>query len=193
MARDRIPFNDFIHEFQSELTSAEKYHVGDWLREHLPYLGGPSITTFSPSAGAPGTLITVRGHQFGKTREENCVQVGGRPARVVTASPTELTVIAARDVADGPVTVTVAGRTATGPVNFDVVGGSVAGAGEGRWPICFPGAGQCTQDEIDPVGAIRVLIAQNNPVTEARALVTDAWNGWSYGHADRRHQQRASA
>lgn len=193
MASDRIHFNDFIHEFQSQLTSAEQYHVGEWLREHLPYLVGPSITTFSPIAGGPGTVITVRGYQFANAREDNIVHVGGRPARVVTASPTELTVIAARDVADGPVTVTVGGRTASGPVNFDVTGGADALTDEERWLIRLPGAGQCTQYDIDPVDAIRVQISQTNPIAEARALVAQAWSGWSHGKADRRHQQRSTA
>lgn len=128
MASDRI-CNEFIHQFQSQLASAESYHIGDWLREHLPYLVGPSITTFSPIAGAPGTVITVRGHRFGNAPEENTVQVGGRLARVIAASTTELKVVTSHDVMDGPVTVTVAGRVANGPVNFDVTSASDALAG----------------------------------------------------------------
>jgi hypothetical protein len=133
MTPDRIQINEFSHHFQCQLGSANHAHVGEWLREHLPYLSGPAVTTFHPIFGPPGTMLTLRGHQFSAVCEENLVEVGGKPARVVAASPTELTVVSARDIQDGPVTVTVGGRGASGPVDFNVTGFPEAGIG-GDWP-----------------------------------------------------------
>src|SRR6476660_5776906 len=97
MAREKLQLSDFIRQFQIQLESPDRFQVSDWLRDHLPYLVGPSISTFSPIHGAPGTLVTIKGHQFSSTREENLVQVGGKPALVVSASATELKVITALD------------------------------------------------------------------------------------------------
>ncbi|UUZ49263.1 IPT/TIG domain-containing protein [Massilia sp. B-10] len=72
--------SEFIRQFQIQLESSERFQVSDWLLDHLPHLIGPSITTFSPIHGAPGTMVTVKGHQFSATREENMVQVGGKLA-----------------------------------------------------------------------------------------------------------------
>jgi len=181
MAREKLQLSDFIRQFQIQLESPERFLVSDWLRDHLPHLIGPSITTFSPIHGTPGTLITVKGHQFSATREENMVEVGGRPALVVSASATELKVITALDIVDGPVKVTVGTHSALGPVNFDVTGYPDAGAGEDGPPISFAGAGEGTQGDVNPIGTVRVLVAlvrpsDRTPTAAERAAVVTAWS-----------------
>lgn len=121
MARDQIHFNEFMQQFQMQLAAAGNHSLADWMREHLPELAGPAITTFNPVCGAPGAMITVRGLHFSPVCEENTVLVGGKPAIVIGASRTELKVITAHGVSDGPVTLTVGGRTASGPVDFNVI------------------------------------------------------------------------
>ncbi|UUZ49262.1 hypothetical protein LP420_02250 [Massilia sp. B-10] len=61
---------------------------------------------------------------------------------MVSASPTELKVITALDIVDGPVKVTVGTHSATGPVDFDVTGYPDAGAGEDGPPISFAWRGR---------------------------------------------------
>lgn len=115
---------------------------------------GPTVTDFSPVSGHGGTKLTIHGTGFAPVKGDNDVVVGGAPATVVAASPTELTVIAATDVQTGPVEVTVGGATGTGPQDFTVLpypspdqptdgppilvegegtpnGGGAAGAGQG--------------------------------------------------------------
>ena len=196
MARDKIQPIDFMRQFQTQLDSPSRHLVAEWLREHLPYLVGPSISSFSPISGAPGTMLTIRGHQFAITREDNTVEVGGRPALVVAASPTELKVITDDRVVDGPVTVSVAGRSAAGPVNFHVLGFPDAGAGEDGPPISFAGAGEGAQGDVNPIGTIRILVAlcrpsDRTPTAAHRATVVDAWENVrlfyeqaSYGRTD---------
>lgn len=121
MARDQMHFNEFMQQFQLQLAAAGNYSLADWMREHLPELAGPAITTFNPVCGAPGAMITVRGMHFSPVCEENAVLVGSKPAIVIVASRTELKVITAYGVSDGPVMVTVGGRTASGPVDFNVI------------------------------------------------------------------------
>lgn len=196
MARDRMQLNDFIRQFQTQFDSPDKSLIADWLRDHLPYLVGPSIASFAPMSGAPGTMVTIRGHQFATAREENSVEVGGRAALVVAASPTELKVITDGATVDGPVKVSVGGRSAAGPVDFHVLGFPDAAAGEDGPPISFAGAGEGARGDVNPIGTIRVLVALVTPTDRApsaaeRAMVAAAWDNVrtfydqaSYGRTD---------
>ena len=107
MAREEIDLTTFIQRLQSELKSPNRIFISEWFRDHLPFLIGPSISSFAPISGQPGTLVTIHGHQFSTTREDNAVEVGGQPAYVVAASSTDLKVITAENVVDGPVKVAV--------------------------------------------------------------------------------------
>ena len=152
----------------------------DWLDRYFPYIVGPRITYFEPTAGPPATLVTIHGAEFSTVREENLVSVGGRAAYVASATATELKVITASNIEDGPVKVTVGTHTATGPQDFLVLGYPSAGAGDDGPPISFDGAGQGAQGDVNPIGTIRVLVALVTPndlvpTAAARTLVTNAW------------------
>src|SRR5262245_46257746 len=99
----------------------------DWLSRYSPFITGPSISSFEPIAGPPGTLITLHGSDFSTVREENLVSVGGYPAFVASATSTELKVITSLDVQDGPVKLTIGTHTAGGPQDFMVLGYPDAG------------------------------------------------------------------
>lgn len=196
MARDRLQVTDFIRQLQVQLESPERLHVSDWVLENLPFLLGPSITSFAPLNGQPGTLLTITGHQFSLTRAENFVEVGGQPALVVAATNTELKVLTDLDIVDGPVKVTVAGRAALGPVNFHVLGYPDGKAGEDGPPISFAGAGAGAQGDVNPIGTVRILVALARPSDRVvggseRATVQAAWDNVrtfyeqaSYGRTD---------
>ena len=102
----------------------------DWLDRYFPFIVGPRITYFEPTAGPPNTLVTIYGSEFSTIRSENLVEVGGQPAYVASATATELKVITHPDIVDGPVKVTVGAHTAAGPQPFLVLGYPSAGAGE---------------------------------------------------------------
>ena len=153
----------------------------DWLDRYFPYILGPQITYFEPTAGPPGTLVTIYGSNFSLIRSENDVEVGGQPAYVVSASDTELKVITGPDIVDGPVEVTVGTHTAAGPQKFLVLGYPSAGAGEDGPPIAFEGAGDGGQGDVNPIGNIRVLVSLVVPndlaaTAAGRTTVVNAWN-----------------
>lgn len=181
MPRGPLKTADFARELDKQLKLTDHSRLLEWILEHLPWYIGPSITSFSPLAGQPGTLVTICGHQFSTVREDNAVVVGGRPAFVVSATPTELRVITDSDVITGPVKVTVGGRTAAGPVDFMVLGYPNAGAGEDGPPISFEGAGTGAQGDVNPIGTVRILVSLVRPSDRAvgageRAAVVAAWN-----------------
>lgn len=152
----------------------------DWLDRWYPFIVGPHITWFEPTSGQPGVLVTIHGSDFSSVREENAVTVASRPALVVAASATELQVITAADIEDGPVKVTVGTHAANGPQDFLVLGYPDAGAGEDGPPISFAGAGEGEQGDVNPIGTVRVLVAlvvPNDlvPTAAARTIVTSAW------------------
>ena len=153
----------------------------DWLDRYFPFIVGPRITYFEPTSGPPGTLVTIHGSDFSAVREENLASVGGQAAYVASASSTELKVVTASNIEDGPVKVTVGTHTAVGPQDFLVLGYPSAGAGDDGPPIAFEGAGQGAQGDANPIGTIRVLVALVTPndlapTAAARTTVTNAWN-----------------
>jgi hypothetical protein len=153
----------------------------DWLERYFPFIVGPRLTYFEPTSGPPGTLITIHGSHFSAVRTENVVSVGGQAAYVANASSTELNVITASNIEDGPVKVTVGTQTVTGPQDFLVLGYPSAGTGEDGPPITFEGAGQGAQGDVNPIGTIRVLVALVTPndlapTAAARNTLTNAWN-----------------
>lgn len=147
---------------------------------------GPTITAISPEEGYAGTMVAISGAGFAAAREANTVTVDGTPARVIEASPTELTVIVGSGTDTGTVEVMVAGETGVGP-EFEILPYPNAGAGEDGPPISFagtgsPGAGASAGD-ISPTGTANVLVTIVNPAdgvpsdpTTLRQTVVDTWD-----------------
>ncbi|MBN8702814.1 MAG: VCBS repeat-containing protein [Bacteroidetes bacterium] len=67
----------------------------------------PVISSFSPTSGAPGTVITITGTGFSTTFTDNKVFIGGLKATVVSATATQLKVTLPFGVAHAPIQVTV--------------------------------------------------------------------------------------
>ncbi len=179
--RERAALTEFIQRLQEEFESPQRFRISEWFRDHLPLLIGPSIASFSPIAGQPGTLVTITGYNFAPARADNTVEVGGQPAFVVAATATELTVITHPQVVDGPVKVTVGTHTASGPVDFHVLPYPDAGAGDDGPPINFAGAGAGSQGDVNPIGTVRVLVAlvrpsDRTPGANERTNVVAAWD-----------------
>ena len=168
-----------------------------WLDAYIPFIVGPSITCFEPVEGHPGCLVTIEGSNFALNRADNAVEVGGAPARVIAATSTELKVLTARGIKDGPVKVTVGGSTAEGPHDFHVLGYPRPGSGEDGPPISYTGTALSpSAGDVDPIGTIRVLVALVRPndlvpAAADRNLVDTAWDNVrtfydqaSYGKTD---------
>ncbi len=65
----------------------------------------PTIISFTPSSGAPGTLVTITGNNFNATAANNIVFFGAVQATVSAATETSLSVIAPAGATYAPITV----------------------------------------------------------------------------------------
>lgn len=118
--------------------------IGWWLRDLFDFVWppplGPTISSIDPTQGHAGTRVIIQGARFATQPADNLVSFNGTPARVLSATDTEISAIVETGTDSGPVTVEVAGDTATGP-GFTILGYPRAGAGEDGPPICYAGTG----------------------------------------------------
>ncbi len=101
------------------------------LAHAFTYFAPPVITSFAPSQGTSGTVVTITGQNFDTDVAGDQVLFGSLPATVQSASATQLTVIAPAGVATGRISVSTAGGTATSATDFStnsVVGLSISAA-----------------------------------------------------------------
>jgi hypothetical protein len=71
----------------------------------------PSITSFTPSTGTPGSIVTIQGSNFISDTASDIVFFGASRASVISATPNSLTVIVPPGVTYQPVSVTLNGYT----------------------------------------------------------------------------------
>jgi len=80
----------------------------------------PIITSFTPTNGTAGTIVTITGANFSTTAANNTVAFNGTSANVTAATSTELTVTVPTGATTGKITVMVGGNTATSTSDFTV-------------------------------------------------------------------------
>lgn len=80
-----------------------------------------AVGTIKPLTGGANTKVSIRGSGFETTPEGNIIDFNGKPATVVSATETEIVVLAPAAVTTGPVSVNINGQKITGPA-FTVVG-----------------------------------------------------------------------
>ncbi len=80
----------------------------------------PTITSFTPTNGSIGTIVTIIGTNFSSTASNNFVYFGAVRAVVNSASSTSLNVTVPVGATYAPITVTVNGLTAYSPSPFIV-------------------------------------------------------------------------
>ncbi|HCW07498.1 MAG TPA: cell shape-determining protein MreB [Cytophagales bacterium] len=83
----------------------------------------PTITSFTPSSGLPGSTITITGTNFSATPSLNLVMVAGTQANVTAATATSITATVSANAqvnTAGKVTVTAGGLTAVSSSDFTV-------------------------------------------------------------------------
>ncbi len=73
-----------------------------------------TITGISPNYGAPAALIVITGTNFGATRGNSSVTVGGAPAYVLSWSNTAISIQVPSKATTGNIVVTVAGTASNG-------------------------------------------------------------------------------
>lgn len=152
----------------------------DWLDANIPALVGPRVDSFDPVGGQRGTILTVHGARFAPARLDNEVTIGGTPAPVLAASPTELKVLVTKDVDTGRVKVKVGTHTASSAFDFVIKG--YPGEKDDGPPVFAMGAGEGAPGDVNPIGTIRVLVVICQAVDKVpsnlasvRTTVNDRW------------------
>ena len=107
---------------------ASVYNAGSAGKCAASPLPVPVISSFTPTAGTNGTVVTISGTNFSATAAADIVYFGAVRAAVLSASPTSLMVRVPAGATYAPVTVTVNGLTAYSGVPFlPTFNGSSAG------------------------------------------------------------------
>lgn len=88
-----------------------------------PGASPPLILSFSPSAGAVGSQVTVTGLVFADTPAGNTVRFHGTAASVLSATTTSLVAVVPAGATTGRMEVSTAGGTATSAADFTVLSG----------------------------------------------------------------------
>jgi len=82
----------------------------------------PSITSFSPSSGVPGTVVTIKGNGFNTNSYYNSVSFGTIATSIISASDSQITVLVPSNTSLGAMKITVVsnGQTIVSASNFTV-------------------------------------------------------------------------
>lgn len=86
-----------------------------------PTTNPPTIASFFPTEGTPGTTVEITGTNFSATASENTVKFNGTSASVSSATATKLTVSVPNGATSGKISVTVDGQTAQSSTDFTVL------------------------------------------------------------------------
>jgi|GEM_PF-6689541 len=81
----------------------------------------PQITSFSPSEGVVGTIVTIEGKHFAAHAASNIVTIGGVPATVTEASESRLLISVPEGTTYGKIAVTINNRTVESPGQFCMI------------------------------------------------------------------------
>ena len=97
------------------------------------------VTLFSPDSGVGGSVVQISGSGFSNVVPENRVSFNGKPAIVLAATPTSLTVKVPVTAGDGAITVQAGAASVHSFTNFTYVytvstlaGGDAAGFADGK-------------------------------------------------------------
>ena len=104
----------------SELRLASNSSIADPFIQKLRINGVLSITSFTPTSGAVGTQVEIKGNNFGSTNANNIVRFNGTLALATASTAGSITTTVPAGAATGLITVTVGGNTATSATNFTV-------------------------------------------------------------------------
>jgi DNA-binding beta-propeller fold protein YncE len=75
----------------------------------------PTIDYISPTGGPAGTIVTIKGANFGDNINQDTVYFNGVPAIINAVSDSVLSVSPPAQATTGPISITVAGKQVTGP------------------------------------------------------------------------------
>jgi uncharacterized repeat protein (TIGR03803 family) len=104
------------------------------LSSNLPYRVLPAVSSFAPTRGAIGTVVTINGQSLTQTTG---VTFGGVPAAFAVVSDSEITATVPTGALTGSITVTTTGGVATAAGAFRVTP-KITGFSPSRGPVGTP-------------------------------------------------------
>jgi hypothetical protein len=102
----------------------------------------PTISSFTPSSGAVGTLVTISGTNLSSP---TAITIGGVSAIAVSNTGTSLVAMVMPGATTGAVSVTTAGGTVTGGSNFTVTASQIPNAQQGNKLVGTDGSSNALQ------------------------------------------------
>lgn len=121
------------------------------------------ISKLSPESGLAGTRVTITGTGFNTTASQNEVTFNGTVAKVLSATESNLVVIAPEGFTSGPLKLVVNGQTALAPVNFNRAGVATLAGGPGNTELNLS-RDQNSSLVVDSKGNVFVLEVENHRV-----------------------------
>ncbi|HQQ96158.1 MAG TPA: FG-GAP-like repeat-containing protein [Cyclobacteriaceae bacterium] len=88
------------------------------LRNTVSTLAAPTLTSFTPAQGPPGTLVTITGTNFSTIAAQNTVKFNGTTATVVSSTSTTINVTVPSGATNGTISVSTGCNTATSSGTF---------------------------------------------------------------------------
>ncbi len=150
-----------------------------------PAATGPvEVATINPSAGPKTTLVTIAGTNFSTSLTENTITFNGKPATVVTATATQLTVTVPPTADSGPVVVTTKGKSATNQPMFTFYWtvSTLAGSSKGHENGAEPKFNAPSGVAADATGNVFVTDFENHVIRKiTRAGTVSTAAGSTYG------------
>ncbi len=146
---------------------------------------GPIVKTISPSAGGPGTHVTITGSGFSPSLASNSVVIGGVAVVPLSTNTTGTRLVAVQDAAatTGTVQVTVAARqsnaapyrvvnrTNSGAFLPDIAIGTFTQSGGGRLLMSPDGKWLFARD---PIGTLTVIVSDPNSALHSSVVTLTA-------------------
>lgn len=115
-----VSWSDTRIVFAVPVEATEPGYVGVWAGgrssngKYFVPSDQPTVTSISPREGAPGTVVTVRGSNFGLAQSDGWVSFAGASGDVVSWSDTEIRVVVPRNAMSGYAGVVANGLSSNG-------------------------------------------------------------------------------
>jgi hypothetical protein len=81
----------------------------------------PTVNTFTPTHGLPGTLVTISGTNFSTTLGDDAVTINDIAASIISATPTSIVISVPDGAATGKISITVDGAKTVTVDDFEVL------------------------------------------------------------------------
>jgi uncharacterized delta-60 repeat protein/gliding motility-associated-like protein len=114
-----LAIGDLDGDGRSELVVAgSSANAVGVLRNTVSTLAAPTLSSFTPSQGPPGTLVTITGTNFSTVPLQNTVKFNGKVASILSSTSTSISVSVPSGATNGTISVSTGCNTVTSTGTF---------------------------------------------------------------------------